>query len=94
MPARSVLTVTPFTAVTLPTLSSVGCHSDCFATSVVTAVGGGSNAPDLAIVRKPWICVNFTNPKPDTTARNRPSKTTKKIRYFQNGFFFIQNHSI
>src|SRR6478752_4452360 len=94
MPARSVLIVTPFTAVAVPTLSSVGCHSDSFATSVVTAVGGGSNAPDLDNLMKPWIWVNFTNPKPKTTARNRPKRTTKNTRYFQKGFFFIHSESI
>ena len=41
VPGRSALTVTPWTAATVPMALSVAGHSSCRATIVVTASGGG-----------------------------------------------------
>ena len=41
MPDRSALTVTPRTAATVPMAATVAGHCSCFATTVVTASGGG-----------------------------------------------------
>ncbi len=41
MPGESALTVTPWTAVTVPMAFTVAGHSSCRATVVVTVSGGG-----------------------------------------------------
>ncbi len=62
MPGRSALTVTPWTASSEPMARRVGCHRAGWITVVVTAAGGGSNAPLFASATTLLICNAFTPP--------------------------------
>ena len=65
VPGRSALTVTPCTAAAVPMTFRVAGHFSCFATIVVTAVGGGwKPAPCATAV---LICLNFTKPRPPSS---------------------------
>ena len=78
IPARSVLTVTPFTAFSEPTARSTGCHVCGFTVTVVTAAGGGPNFAPSAIPLR--TIVYFQNP---TTAMNVAARTSMmSIRFF------------
>jgi hypothetical protein len=58
MPGRSALTVTPCTAATEPMAFQVAGHSSRFATTVVTASGGGWN--EACCFMPAWICRALT----------------------------------
>src|SRR5437773_9869996 len=76
-PARSALTVTPFTGVTEPIAETACSQSCCAATTVVTASGGGWKEEYCAMAA--CTCRNLTNP---ITPRNRMTVTTiRSIRF-------------
>ena len=60
IPGRSALTVTPWTATTVPMAERACGHVSVRATMVVTASGGGWN--EAAWAMPVWICRNFTVP--------------------------------
>src|SRR3954466_14541072 len=64
VPGRSALTVTPWTAATVPIAVSVAGHSSSAAAIVVTASGGGWKAAAWPIAV--CTCLNFTNPSAAT----------------------------
>ncbi len=73
MPGWSALTVTPWTAVTVPIAFTVADHASGRATVVVTASGGGLNAFPIATAAFTWWALN---------APSAPTKaaTTRSIR--------------
>ena len=68
MPARSVLTSTPFTARIDPTALSTGCHVCARAMLEVTAAGGGAIFAPMAAAD--LTCMTL---KPTSTASNSPT---------------------
>jgi len=71
MPARSVLTVTPLTALSEPTALSTGCQVCPFTTTVVTAEGGGANFECSAIAARTREYLK--KPMPATNTRTAAS---------------------
>src|SRR3989442_1131591 len=69
-PGRSALTMTPFTAATLPMAPRVPCHCSCFTITVVTASGGGRYPPCPIEVLMPRYFTKPTIPMNPATASN------------------------
>src|SRR5687768_1464763 len=76
MPGRSALTVTPFTASTVPIAFRVVDHVSCFATTVVTASGGGAQLCDIAALI--W---KYLNPPIAPTNTTTPASISN-MRFF------------